>query len=709
MLEASGIRPDVIAARGYWTATAADAKEVDRLGHSANLVRDADALMLPVHDVWGTVAMTIIRPDVPKLDARGRPRRYQAPRGAKLTPDVPPMARPALGDATVSLWVTEGTKKADAAISNGAGCAVAFHGVWGWKKDALPALEYLALRDRTVYVAFDSDAATNPKVTLALRRLKAVLGARGAHVRIVHLAPAPDGGKVGLDDALAAGVTLEHLAATSTEHLTVPLPADDRRPALNVSPLHRGVVLEAFRHAATGGVYRTAAGLTVIRQAEGSPRAQLVNVADLRSVLDRLVRCTGTDGAVPVLPPRDLAEIMVHDLAPPVPPLRGILTAPTFTADGRYLDTPGYDAASGLFIALGSFRPPAVPARPTAADCTAARDLWHKEVLVDFPLATDADRAAALALALTPLVRNLIGGCVPLFTIDAAKAGAGKGLLATVCLLPTLGQAGWAVMALPRDDDEVRKRLLATLLSQPQAVVFDNVRGYVDSPVLNLALTATWFDERVLGVSRNARVPVRCAWAMTSNNVALADDTARRCVPIRLVPKTAHPELREDFRHWPLERWVLANRPDLFWALAVMVRHWQATGCPRPSVPPLGSFEEWTLIVGGILQAAGYKDFHANRDALIAQSDPDTTRWENFTAAWFKQHKNQPVTVTALLPLAEEHEVRMNGETDTARSASLGKALAARRDAFFGPLQLQQGTGRERRLWHVVEDPGDRS
>jgi hypothetical protein len=153
-------------------------------------------------------------------------------------------------------------------------------GVWSWKSAAIPAWDAVTLRGRTAYIAFDSDAASNPKVQHALRRLRAFLGSRGAHVRIVHLSPGPNGEKVGVDDALAGGATLTELAVTSTEQLRIPAPANDARPELDVSTLHRAVVLEAFGHLARAGVYRTPSGLAVVRTDDGPPRVHALTVPE---------------------------------------------------------------------------------------------------------------------------------------------------------------------------------------------------------------------------------------------------------------------------------------------------------------------------------------------------------------------------------------------------------------------------------------------
>jgi hypothetical protein len=547
-LAAGGIRADVIAARGYWTATATDLEEIRRLGHSPEIVASGDALMLPLHDVYGMVPFTVARPDVPRCDARGRPRKYESPRSSGTALDVPPMARPALADAEVPLWVTEGQKKADAILSAGAACVVAVPGVWGWKGKAMAAWESLKLRDRTAYLAFDSDTETNSTVTTAARRLKAFLRSRGAHVRIVYLAPGQDGRKVGIDDALAAGATLTELAGNSGETLRAPVRAEDnRRPELDVSNLgNLRVKAEAYAHLRTAGVYQTGQGLVRVANDDGALVLRRLAVPDIRAMLDRAARCVrrSDDGVTGVLPPRDLAEVLAHDPDPAVAPLRAVVTCPTFTREGRLLDTPGYDVRTGLLVAIG-WTPRPVPAAPTVEDLAEARRCWDAEALVDFPFASEVDRTQAMALALTPLVREMIDGPTPLHSIEAPGAGAGKGKVATACLTPSLGPGGWAQAAMPREDEELRKQITAHMIERRGAVLFDNVRAPVRSAVLAKALTGSVWDDRLLGRSEGVRAPIRCTWAMTANNPRGSLGEPRHNAP-KLVLRKSSQGLRTD-------------------------------------------------------------------------------------------------------------------------------------------------------------------
>jgi hypothetical protein len=192
LIEKSAISEEVERARGYWSATERD--ELEALGF-APYQRRVPALVIPIRNVHGEIATYQARPDSPRMrrDNAKSPIKYESVGGRRLVLDVPVLTRPALGDPRIDLWLTEGARKVDAAVSRGLHC-IGVPGVWGWRgtntqggKTALPDWECIALNGRRVYLAFDSDAATNRHVALALRRLAAFLASRHADVRFVLL------------------------------------------------------------------------------------------------------------------------------------------------------------------------------------------------------------------------------------------------------------------------------------------------------------------------------------------------------------------------------------------------------------------------------------------------------------------------------------------------------------------------------------------
>jgi hypothetical protein len=230
-LAASGIDPAVIAERGYFSAT--KIAELKRYGFG-EVQCNVPALGIPIWGPEGRVILYQSKPDSPRIGERGKVLKYEIPRKAAMALDVPPRARPYIGDPTTRLWFTEGIKKVDSAISHGAECAVGLLGVWNFRgmnedggKVALAEFEHMALNGRETPIVFDSDAMQKRSVYAALRRFAALLTYRGARARFVYLPSGPNGEKVGLDDYLAAGHTLDEVLALAEDELRPP-PEEER-------------------------------------------------------------------------------------------------------------------------------------------------------------------------------------------------------------------------------------------------------------------------------------------------------------------------------------------------------------------------------------------------------------------------------------------------------------------------------------------------
>jgi len=228
-LTASAIAPEVIAARGYQTLT--QKAQLRRLGFgdAQSLV---PTLLIPIWSISGEIALYHHRPDTPRL-RDGKPAKYEFPAGSRMAVDVHPSLRQQVRRPDVPLFITEGVKKADAAISAGL-CCLAVIGTWNWRgtnewggKTALPDWDQIAFKDqknapRQVYIVYDSDVMLKESVHLALARLNAFLTHKGAKVAFIYLPHGEGGQKVGLDDFLAAGHTASDLLALATSMLRLP-------------------------------------------------------------------------------------------------------------------------------------------------------------------------------------------------------------------------------------------------------------------------------------------------------------------------------------------------------------------------------------------------------------------------------------------------------------------------------------------------------
>ena len=132
----SAISLDVITERGYQSLDGTDGYAILKAhGFTKGQAENTPGLLLPV---WGTdgqrTPLSVYRPDTPRVDSDGDPRKYELPRGRGMRLDVPPRCRKWLDDPNVTLVVVEGQKKADAIASLGLDlCVVAILGVDCWR------------------------------------------------------------------------------------------------------------------------------------------------------------------------------------------------------------------------------------------------------------------------------------------------------------------------------------------------------------------------------------------------------------------------------------------------------------------------------------------------------------------------------------------------------------------------------------------------
>jgi hypothetical protein len=170
--------------------------------------------------------------------------------------------------------------------------------------------------------------------------------------------------------------------------------------------------------------------------------------------------------------------------------------------------------------------------------------------------------------------------------------------------------------------------------------------------------------------------------------------------------------------------WLARHRHELVWAILVLAQNWIARGMPRWTGRPLGSFESWCRVVGGILQTAGIDGFLANREELYRRVDEETEEWRAFVSAWNEERGSEVMKAADLLFLVRDGDMlpsvfasAKEGATDRALSSRLGKALSQRRDRRYGDLvirSLGQDSHRKGALYRVevasaAKDGGPRS
>lgn len=433
------------------------------------------------------------------------------------------------------------------------------------------------------------------------------------------------------------------------------------------------------------------------------------------SLLDRMsrtarwVKHVGADKRTPITPPLRVAEAI---LATPVdkrlPIINRIVTAPVFGRDGSLADSPGYHAASKSFLAshakLGSFKP--VDRRADQSDINWARSALE-ELVQDFPFDSDASKANAMGLLFLPFLREMIDGPTPLHAIEAPVQGTGKSLLASALLYPALGDV--AQTPAPRDVQEWDKTLTAMLSAGLGAVVFDNVRGTLGNQALEMVLTTDTYTARILGVGRMGRWPVRNVWVATLNNASLTKDMVRRSVRIRLDADMEHPYLRDDFAHSNLMGWAAGHRISLVQAALTICQAWVNSDMPGPvDVVLLGKYEEWTRVIGGVLEMAGYSDFLGNHVDMREDADDVSTEWAIWLRVWQETFGDRLVPVkdlvTYLAMSPPDSEFKANLPSDIQYLDKIGYALRQHKNSIYdGRKLICEGKGSNPRQWRVID------
>jgi hypothetical protein len=399
------------------------------------------------------------------------------------------------------------------------------------------------LQGRTVVIIADKDELGRRHA----QQVAALLYGFAARIRVIEF---PGDDIKDAADWVTAGGTpeeLEKLAAEFAEWKPGQSPGDDefaesQLPVIIVNGRHlRDIAADTWdalgRANEPPNLFQRGHLLVdIILDDQGQPALRTLDKPALKGIMDRVAdfMVLGDEGLTPARPPGDVVADMMADKELLLPALHGVIAAPVLAPPGIIVTTPGYQQETRFYLNLekGLFIPP-VPESPDGLIVAQARSLLLDDLLVDFPFVGQADRAHAAALLLQPFVRLLIDGPTPLWLIESPTPGSGKGLLVVVLTIPAAGR-GPAVMAEGRDEDEWRKRITSKLLQGPQFILIDNVRARLDSAALSAALTSETWEDRILGHSRTAQLPVTCTWLATANNPALSLELARRTVSIRL-------------------------------------------------------------------------------------------------------------------------------------------------------------------------------
>jgi hypothetical protein len=339
-----------------------------------------------------------------------------------------------------------------------------------------------------------------------------------------------------------------------------------------------------------------------------------------------------------IYPPQSVIKAITALGEWPLPWLLSLTSIPIIRPNGAIHTTPGYDEVTHFYYQpKEGDKLPEFPDKPTKEDAEKAGKFIYDEVFGDFPFVDEASKTNVMAALITPIVRSMIDGCTPMMLFDKVAPGTGATLLAKLIGIIMKGAEPDFIKD-PGTEEEWRKSIYALLYGGRELIIFDNIDASLSSSTLSATLTTQNVEGRILGQSKAVSIPNSAVWMATGNHCQIAGDMQRRVCLIQLEANEAEPWTRplEDFRHPDLIKWVKAHRMELLGKVYTMVRAWTVAGFPDSCAPAMGSFEEWTSAVGGILRYAGFMNFMKNSPNIVAL-DSNAELCEAFMEAWYEK------------------------------------------------------------------------
>lgn len=384
-----------------------------------------------------------------------------------------------------------------------------------------------------------------------------------------------------------------------------------------------------------------------------------------------------------------------------------VAARPVLLPGGATLATPGWHPAHSALLLRprGDWSGYQVPEEPGLDDAQEALDWLNLEVLGDFPFASPADRARAVAYLLTCSGRDLVPSS-PAWLVTATQAGTGKGLLSLVGRIIANGTPRYAkVSAYGARDEESEKKLAAELLGHPEDTHFAHVDelergGLITSLTLSEVVTSIdgALSLRRLGRSKNV-LAGGVIVTINGNNIGVGGDWARRVMPIALKwTGSCRPEERSGLRHDALDEWVAEHRPEILAACHTIL----ARGLREKLTPPvrLGSFSKWSKVILGALS-----DLHisGDKDAAAKQAvgtlgewkrENDTTMegWASLFSWWVRAYGGDAIPFSELSLALDGKE----GNLPSMREVVLPQALLRQFEAH------REGPGRASAVGKVL-------
>ena len=330
--------------------------------------------------------------------------------------------------------------------------------------------------------------------------------------------------------------------------------------------------------------------------------------------------------------------------------VKGRSSIPLIDVDGRVIDVPGLDAATGIYLDIEA-DPEPIPDTPSRMQTVEAiRRAWRPLSLYRWE--SLHDKAAVFATELTVPLRPTIDGAPGLF-VDAAQQASGKSSACGAILMLIQGHKSGVKSWTSDGDIEIEKYLLSLAKAGAPAVAWDNVLGVFDSASIATAIVEGRVSARQLGATQALSPAFRAMWLASGNQASLGRDCGTRFLQARIA-SDGQPHQRSF--PWEPSEAALGDRHGIVRAILTIHRAWHSAGCPRTDGTNT-RFSAWGRTIrqmvlwlesSGMAAEAGIGSLGDPGDSILhreSASDPDTESSTALLSALHRRFGNaQPFT-----------------------------------------------------------------
>ncbi len=300
---------------------------------------------------------------------------------------------------------------------------------------------------------------------------------------------------------------------------------------------------------------------------------------------------------------------------------------------------------------------------------------------------TQADRANALAAALTVLLRNHWPGGKPISLVTASKSHSGKDTVISFAS----GETEQCSISYQGTDWALERSLVGALNHNADCgvLVVENARldrrgNSISSAIIERFATDPHVFLFSTGTGPATRRRNDIVLAISTNFGTVSEDILNRSLPIHLDP-VGHVSERVSPIGNPKLEFLPQNCEGIAAELRGMVERWKDAGCPtdRDARHP---FSEWAAVVGGILKVSGVRGFLANYGKRCVADDPVRAAIGLLGASHHGENWHKPdhlARAATKLGLVKQLIPAGDRENSESQKRGLGVVLSAHRNENF--------------------------